>query len=45
MKYLTSVILGFLGALLIIVLMPIIALMVLVAGFLGQIKVNEKEQL
>lgn len=40
-KYICSVVMGMLVALLLIVLMPILALIVLVAGLLGMIKVNE----
>lgn len=41
MKYLASVVMGVLMALMLIVLMPIIALFALVSGFCGLIKVNE----
>lgn len=40
MKYLQSVLKGILGSLMIVFLMPAIAIIVLVAGFLGQIETN-----
>lgn len=41
MKYLTSVLTGILSAALLILLMPVFAVIMLVAGFLGLAKVNE----
>ena len=40
MKYLQSVLKGILGSLIIVFLMPAVAIIVFVAGFLGQIKTN-----
>lgn len=41
MKYLTSVVMGILISSLLILLFPFVSLIVLVAGFLGAIKVKE----
>lgn len=44
MKYLISVSMGILSALLLVLLMPIFAIIMLIAGFLGLVKVNEEKQ-
>lgn len=41
MKYLASVTMGILCATLLVLLMPVFAIIMLVAGFLGLVKVNE----
>ena len=41
MRYISSVLMGILSALLLILLCPVFAIIMLVAGFLGLVKVNE----
>jgi len=43
MKYIKSVFGGISGAILIVVLLPILAFVVIVAGFLGQINISKEK--
>jgi uncharacterized membrane protein len=42
-EYLQSVVGGIIGTLIIILIMPIVAIIVFIAGLFGQIKFNEKK--
>ena len=44
MSYLKSVILGLFGGFAVIGLLPFIAILVILAGFTGQIKINEEKK-